>query len=137
VFDPWFELSKYPHIEVRFERLNGKVVGLTNGVDLIWLDDRLNQTERRCVLAHELEHYRLGHTTCQPLRLELVVCQRVARRLISSRELMRVMPWSNDLRELAEELNVTPQTLRDRLIGMTATETALIEGRYGAAQLIA
>lgn len=128
MFDPWAELAKWPNIEVRFARLDDRVVGLTNGRDLIWLDDRLNQVERRCVLVHELEHVWAGHSSCQPLKVEMAICQRAARRLITPGALAAAWPWSSNLFELAEELCVTPQTLRDRLHGMTEAEYALIEG---------
>lgn len=127
MFDPWVELAKYPHIEVRVERLNGSVAGLTNGTDLIWLDDRLNQVERRCVLAHELVHLFMQHTSCQPLMTELIVCQRAARKLITLEALSRVLPWAMCLNEAADELAVTPQTLRDRLQSLSAEESALLD----------
>lgn len=126
VFDPWAELTKHPNVEVRIERLNGQVVGLTNGVDRIWLDDRLNQVERRCVLTHEIRHVQLGHANCQPLAVEMKVCAWVARKLISMEDLARALPWSHDLYELAAELHVTPQTLRDRLHGMSVAENRLL-----------
>lgn len=73
-------------------------------------------------------HLELGHGACQPLKVEMAVCQRAARRLITPRALAAAWPWSSNLYELAEELVVTPQTLRDRLHGMTEVEYALIEG---------
>lgn len=132
VFDPWLEVARNPHIEVRFARLDNKVVGLTNGADLIWLDERLNQVEQRCVLAHEWRHLLLGHGTCQPLKVEMAVCQWAARKLITPSALAAVWPWSSNLYEMAEELCVTPQTLRDRLHGMTEVEYAMIEGEQEA-----
>lgn len=126
MFDPWAEVGRHHDVVVFVRRLDEGVVGLTDGVSRIWLDSRLNQVERRCVLTHEWRHYLLGHSTCQPLAVELGVCQWVARKLISMDDLRRVMPWSSSLDEMAEELAVTPQTLRDRLVGLSAAENALV-----------
>ncbi|WP_446717764.1 ImmA/IrrE family metallo-endopeptidase [Dermabacter sp. HSID17554] len=46
-------------MRVEFTRLEGRC-GETNGRDLIRLDERLLQVERRCTLAHELVHLEAG-----------------------------------------------------------------------------
>lgn len=126
MFDPWAELERHQQVRVFVQRLDDNVVGLTDGVNRIWLDDRLNQVEMRCVLTHEMAHMHLKHAACQPLVVEMRVCQIAARWLISMEDLARVLPWSHDLYELAAELHVTPQTLRDRLHGMTVAENRLL-----------
>lgn len=129
VFDPWAEVGKHPEVRVYIQRLDDGVVGLTDGVNRIWLDDRLTQVERRCTLTHELVHVEQAHASCQPLRVELEVCLEAARRLITVDDLARVMPWSIHLHEMAEELWVTPQTLRDRLIGLRLAERRALAER--------
>ena len=129
MFDPWAEVGRHPNIKVHIRRLDDSVVGLTDGVSRIWLDDRLNQVERRCVLTHEWRHLVLGHNGRQPLAIEMQVCQWASRKLISMEDLARVLPWSPCLYEMAEELWVTPQTLRDRLHGLTGDEHQLLSIR--------
>lgn len=129
MFDPWAELKRHPNIQLHVTRLDGGAVGLTDGVSRIWLDDRLNQVERRCVLTHELRHLEMGHRSCQPLRVEMEVCLHAARKLISLRDLVSVAPWSSDLYEMADELWVTPQTLRDRLMGLRLCERRILAER--------
>lgn len=63
------------------------------------------QVERRCALAHELQHIRMGHRGHQCLRIELVVRVIVARRLISLEDLIAARRWAGDnLWEMADEL---------------------------------
>lgn len=131
-FDPWFELeTRWPGVEVVYTRLNGKVAGLTNGVDRIWLEERLDVVEQRCVLTHEIVHLEMGHTECQPLKIELQVCRRTARLLISLEDLADAWKTTSNLFELAEELNVMPQTLRNRLHGLRDDELLVLERRDG------
>jgi hypothetical protein len=46
--------------------------GATDG-EHIWMDPRQLQVERRCTLAHELEHIHRGHRGCQDSRMEASV----------------------------------------------------------------
>ncbi|WDF32213.1 ImmA/IrrE family metallo-endopeptidase [Arthrobacter agilis] len=113
---PWRELRAMPHITVEWVELPEGVDARTNGVDRILMDKWLLQVERRCALAHELQHIRMGHRGHQCPRVELVVRVIVARRLISLEDLIAARQWSgNDLWEMAEELWVTPEVLWDRL----------------------
>lgn len=115
MFDPWALLAeKYPRIQVVTARLE-RVSGLTNGTDVIWLDDRLLQVEQRCTLTHEIVHVELGHTTCQPPASERMVRIQTARLLIDERDLVAASSWARDEHELADELHVTPHVLRDRI----------------------
>lgn len=120
---PWRELRALPHITVEWVELPEGVDARTNGVDRILMDKWLLQVERRCALAHELQHIRMGHRGHQSLRIELMVRVIVARRLISLEDLIAAYRWAgDDLWEIADELWVTPEVLWDRLTHLDAKE---------------
>jgi hypothetical protein len=100
--------------------------GRTNGVDIIWMDKRLDQVERRCTLTHELIHLERHHIGCQPASVELEVSLEAARRLIPIEGLASALRWSNCPYELADELWVTPSVLADRLRSLTSEEMQLL-----------
>lgn len=102
------------------------VPGRTNGVDIIWMDKRLDQVERRCTLTHELIHIERNHTGCQPASVELEVSMETARRLIPIDDLANALRWSNRPHELADELWVTHNVLTDRLRGLEPEELQLL-----------
>ncbi|MCO4256475.1 ImmA/IrrE family metallo-endopeptidase [Pseudarthrobacter cellobiosi] len=102
------------------------VPGRTNGVDIIWMDKRLDQVERRCTLTHELIHIERQHIGCQTTSVELEVRLETARRLIPIEALAAALRWSNRPYELADELWVSADVLKDRLRGLTPDELALL-----------
>ena len=132
MFDPWSVLRSYPHIRLEWALLEGRV-GETNGVDLIRLDSRLLQVERRCVLTHELVHVAQAHRGCQPLGVERSVRRRSSVLLIDVQDLRRELRWARSSRELAAELWVTERVLEDRLDHLTERErTYLTTGDVAA-----
>jgi hypothetical protein len=126
MFDPWGTLRHLVHVTVRWVRMPDNVPGRTNGTDIIWLDNRLQQVERRCVLAHELVHLEWRHTGCQLPKYEKAVRVETARRLIPIEQLCRHAAWARSHSELADELWVTEMVLSDRLANLTAPETAAL-----------
>ncbi|MDN4611482.1 ImmA/IrrE family metallo-endopeptidase [Arthrobacter burdickii] len=115
-YDPYRHLAEhYPHIAVIRIRLNDKVVGLTDGKSVVFLDERLNEVEDRNVLCHEVVHIDHGHGTCQPPEVEYMVRAETARRLIDIDELLKATQVTQDRAALARLVNVTRQTLHDRL----------------------
>ena len=121
MFDPWAVLRSYPHIRLEWTVLEGRV-GETNGVDLIRLDTRLLQVERRCVLTHELVHVAREDRGCQPLGVERSVRRRSSVLLIDVQDLRREVRWARNTRELAAELWVTERVLEDRLDHLSERE---------------
>lgn len=99
----------------------------TNGVDFIWVDPRLNQVERRCVLTHELVHLEHEHLGWQPPTVEISVRQEAARRLIAREESTAALPWTRDCDELADELWVIHMVLADRFAGLSHHERTLLQ----------
>jgi hypothetical protein len=107
----------------------------------IWLRSDLTQVERRCVLAHELEHCRRGHDGCQPPAVERAVQHGAACYLLPSAHLVgEALVWAA-LRfdEAADVLWVTERMLRSRLDPrhLDPADRAVIAARVAAAHLVA
>lgn len=129
MFHPWRSLRALTHVVVEWVRPHPAAPGGTNGVDVIWLDPRLLQVERRCVLTHEMVHLEHGHQGCQPAAVEHAVRAEAARRLITLEDLSRALPWAHTLDELADDLWVTPLVATDRLAALTRDELAHLRAR--------
>ena len=129
MFHPWRALRALGHVVVVWARPHAGAPAATNGVDLVWLDPRMLQVERRCALTHELVHIERAHVGCQPPAVEHAVRAETARRLIPLQALLDAVPWSEHLEVLADELWVTPLVLTDRLAGLTAAEREAITAR--------
>lgn len=134
IWHPWRHLAHHhPRTVVRFADLPDGLLGYTDlSAGVIWLDRSLTQVERRCTLTHELEHVHRGHIPRDPVLLareEDLVEQLSARRLVSLRELIDALLWSDHESEVADELWVDGPTLRARIAGLAADERAAIEER--------
>nr|WP_084813969.1 MULTISPECIES: ImmA/IrrE family metallo-endopeptidase [Dermabacter] len=114
-------------MRVEFTRLEGRC-GETNGRDLIRLDKRLLQVERRCTLAHELVHLEAGEGRACTASREREVNRVAAARLISLEALVAASRWARDPAELAEELWVTRSMLEARCETLTAAELFAVAG---------
>lgn len=123
MFDPWGALRRLTHIHISFIRMPDGAPGRTDGLRVIWLDNRLQQDQRRCTLTHELVHIERGHDGCQEPRIEYEVRAETARRLISIEALCRHAAWASSIDELAEDLWVTPEVVTDRFQSLTPQET--------------
>ncbi len=98
----------------------------------VTLDKTLLQAERRCTIAHEVEHIRRGPVPAEPVlaaREEAAVEQAVARRLINIRDLGEALAWSQHPAVVAEELWVDEDTLRARLEHLHPAERAYLARR--------
>lgn len=122
LWHPWRALRRLENIVVDWARPHPALPAATDGVAVIWMDPRLTQVERRCVLTHELVHIEQGHRGCQPRAIERAVRAEAARRLITLEQLQHAMPWALSVGELADELWVTEMVLLDRLEGLTHAE---------------
>lgn len=93
---------------------------------VILLDRGLTQAQRRCTVSHEVIHAERGDTSCGPGRLgrrqERQVEHESARRLITIDDLVEALMWSQDERELADQLWVDVATIRVRLQSLTPEE---------------
>ena len=98
----------------------------------VTLDDRLLQAERRCTVAHEVEHIRLGPVPADPVlaaREEAAIDRAVARKLIGIRELGDALAWASGLAEAAQELWVDEDTLAARLRHLHPAEVHYLRRR--------
>lgn len=127
-YNPWDHLrTTFPRVRVEFTRLEGRC-GETNGRELIRLDRRLLQVERRCTLAHELVHLEAGEGRACTVAREREVDRVAAARLVSFDALVAASRWARDPVELAEELWVTPSMLEARCETLTAAELFAVAG---------
>lgn len=130
---PWRRLRELSDWLLGWAHLDDDLRGLTHfDAKVIVLDRRLTQAERRCTLAHELEHVERGPVPVDPLlaaREEEAIDRAVARRLITIRHLGEALAWSRDLHEAADELWVDVPTLKARLRGLHPAERAYLRKR--------
>ena len=128
---PFHALKQLPDWEVSFESLPDGMMGYTDwDSQTIVLSKDLGQAERRCTIAHELEHIRRGPVAeGGEAREERLVDEVVARQLIGIRELGEAMAWSQHVEEVAEDLWVDVDTVRVRLASLHPSERAYLKRR--------
>jgi len=120
----------------------------TDGVD-IWVDDRLNDVQLKCAVAHEQVHIELGHSTVQTEAIEMQVRYITARRLLPDSNLAEDGPRceGSTLAQVARGLGVTRQVLMDRAATLTDAQAEavgcltcrlcpIVEARYPVRQLV-
>ena len=108
-------------------RMNDGVAERTNGVDTIWIDDRLNEVQEKCAIEHALIHVERSHTTVQTEAVEMAVRFETAKRLLPLDAIVGVCKNGKSLAAIARELEVTRQVLMDRAATLT-DEQARIAG---------
>jgi hypothetical protein len=136
---PWRDLRALAHVVVHHVDLRPGIWGAGDGESRIWLDKRLGQVERRCTLAHELEHLHRGHRGCQDPVTEAHVAAMAARHLLPDPHAVAdALVWSRgDLEVAADELWVDEPTLRARLDArhLHPAERAIIVARINALEV--
>lgn len=135
--NPYAALGEEPHVTLVFDRLPEGVRGrYYPDMDLIVIDDRLTQSERRSTLMHELVHRMLGHEPTGDERLdarqEKACEEEAARLLIPLIRLADAHLWGKHPAELAEELWVDVDTLRTRVTTLNEWEKDYINRRLEA-----
>lgn len=127
MYHPWRELrDRGDTVVLHFTTFTDGRVAATNGSNAIWIDQSLQQTARRCAIAHEQAHIDLGHTDCTDPKQESSARQYAAQRLIDWDDLVDAFRWSHTVIEAADELWVTPEVFKDRLEHLTPIEGALL-----------
>lgn len=105
------------------------VLGYTDGTSTIWIDKQLSQIDCRVVLEHELVHYVRGHRGHCLAVHEHGIDRVVASGLIHLDDLGDAAAWSPHPWVIAEELDVMPETVEDRLHALTPGERAALGER--------
>lgn len=113
------------------------ILGYTDGVSRIWLDEQLTAVDRRVVLDHEMVHYARGHRGHCIAIVEHGIDREVATGLIHLDDLGEAAAWSAHLVVIAEELDVMPETVEHRLHSLTAGERAALSARLADAHWLA
>lgn len=133
--NPWQRFAEdWPRVTVEYRPIAGHRHAETywqRGKPVrVVLDHKLSQVQRRCALAHELEHLDRG-APCESLRasIERRVVKATAKYLLPDLELLAGMLTVYDLRRAADELWVTFPILIDRLRGMSDRELEYVTER--------
>lgn len=114
MFELLGKLSALANAVVEFHRPHPSVPAATDG-RRIWIDPKLSRAELRCALAHEAMHIKHGHTSCQGPSKERQIRLEVAVFMIPFEDLQRVAGWARCPSDMAEELDVLPEVVIDRL----------------------
>lgn len=132
---PWRELRRLKRLVLHWQELRPGMWGATDG-ERVWLDPRQLQVERRCTLAHELEHIRRGHRGCQGPRSEASVRHAAAVYLAPDPDAVAdALVWAQgDLGQAADSLWLDHPTMEARLdlANMCPGERAIIDARVSA-----
>lgn len=135
MFSPWDALKK--HADLSYDSAIMVELGRYYPAEAaILLRKGLTQAERRCTLAHELAHHRLGHVAgCDRKgadRQEAEADALAARWLITLEDLADAELWGRYPSEVADELWVDLPTFKARVRGLTRDERDYINGRRAA-----
>lgn len=134
MYSPWTALAD-TDLTVEFVELPTGYQGLYYE-RTIYLDHRLTQAERRCVLAHELIHYEAGHAGHQPRSVEAAVNALAAARLIAFSDLVSALRGSMGVWEVADALHVTESMLWHRLRTLSTDEADALGLAPGAVDAV-
>lgn len=127
LYHPWRGIRALPDWRVIFRDLDSDLMGFTHRPSrTVVIHSGLDQAERRCTIAHELEHVVAGHHGCQPPAVERQVADRAARRLLPIGHIVRGAQWTRHLSEFADYVWVDVDTARHRLQTLTRTERAVV-----------
>ncbi|GAB3591582.1 hypothetical protein GCM10027446_09940 [Angustibacter peucedani] len=145
-WSPWAELRRRPDIWVHRCRLAEGTGWWCPDERVILLDDRLDRRAARCVLAHELAHAVLGHEACHDYGDSRWLAQRVeaeadtwaAVRLVAPAALAEALPaHPDDLEAVALVLDVGPDVVRHRLLGLEPGERRALAARAARSDRVA
>lgn len=140
-YSPFDVIADHPHWTLGFIRLpDGESGRWYDHLKVMLIDNRLGRIARRVTAAHEVEHALAGDAACRgtasdswyETRLEQAVDRAAARKLIALDALADVLQWALGPDEVAEELDVEPAVVRNRIRHLTDAEKAYIEQRIEA-----
>lgn len=134
-------------VEVFVTRFDDGRAACTDGKN-IWVDDRLNEIQLKCAIAHEMVHIERGQGCRQTEAEEMSVRYEAARRLIPDDGTVRHCKPGATLAERAKAWGVTRQVLMDRAATLTDEQAAragcascllcpVMKARYAEAWMLA
>lgn len=125
---PWREFRERESIALRWQHSDDEYGHVNFDDACVTLSKGMTQAERRCTIVHEMIHLDRGPVPPEMEEAEEVIVRDLAaRRLIPLEALIEALLWSRDEHELAGELWVDEQTIRDRLKGLSAADRLYIE----------
>ena len=131
MYHPWRRLRGLDDWLLEWDQLPEGICGEINWpTHTITIDPRLSQAQRRCTLAHELEHVVRGPGGGP--REEREVEGIAARRLVELDALVDAVRWSPWPDEVADELWIDRAMLDARLSGLAQWEMTYITDRIDA-----
>lgn len=130
-YDPWRDAEmRYPAVHIDWHQLAPAHAAWIPSEGVILVDDSLSPAEQRCALAHELAHLDTDDSAVSMCwfrtRQESAADQLTARRLIVIDDLIEVLRYSVDPREVAAELDVSVPVLAMRWRWMHPAERGLL-----------
>lgn len=134
MYHPWRAFRALTDVRLRWAHLPDEMFGYTNyEANEVVLAHDLTQAERRCTIAHEVEHILRGPVPPHLIeREEKAVDRNVARLLLPNiDEVADALAWANDIVTAAEELWVDEGTLKARLTYLHPAERAYLKNRLG------
>lgn len=123
--NPWRILRDHTDVTLRIAKLPEGLLGVTlHKSRTIALNQTMDATERRCVLAHELAHWERGPVPCTPwlAAKEETACDVIAARRLVPIDALAGIAWCDNPGQAAEELDVTEDVLACRLAHLTDSE---------------
>lgn len=134
MYHPWRAFRALSDITLRWAHLPDGILGYADyEFGEVVLAKGMTQTERRCTIAHEVEHLLRGPVAPHMVaREEIVVDKNVARLLLPNiDEVADALAWADGHAEAAEELWVDEHTLRARLKHLHPAERGYLKSRLG------
>lgn len=134
-YSPWNDAAQR-HPDVRIGRVDCRPArgAWIPSERVILLDKTLMRAERNTVLAHEIAHVDLHHVMTGrrwfDRRQERQADALAAERLIGLDELADALLWALCPDEVAEQLDVTVDVVRRRILTLTVDEKAYIDARH-------
>lgn len=128
---PWRAFKALSHYTLHWAYLPDGILGFTDYTRCaVVLTKDMTQAERRCTIAHEVEHIERGpaHPSHRAWD-EREVDKAVARKLIGIRDLGEALAWTSCEHQIADELWVDVATLRARLAHLHPSERHYLRGR--------
>ncbi|MEY9864142.1 Zn-dependent peptidase ImmA (M78 family) [Catenulispora sp. GAS73] len=136
-YNPWQDLHSKSELTLGICPLPAGLQGLYfSDIEAIAITDQADRIGRRCVLAHELAHFDLGHRQCVGIgrfgamyarRQERAADQLAAERLVAFEALLVMAEYGFETDEAAENLDVTPGMLAVRLRNLTPAESRTLD----------